>query len=126
MLKIGKNKAATKEVKEFMKWCHRVAIELHPNVSSSCVCNICHAFTVQVSIQKDGCCDGIGVVAKEAIRKGECVALIPRAALLSCANSNIKDHVKADKKLQQASSWIPLLLALATEYSYKVCDCGGV
>ena len=34
MLKIGKNKAATKEVKEFVKWCHRVGIELHPNVSS--------------------------------------------------------------------------------------------
>lgn len=63
------------------------------------------------------------MIAKELISEGDCVAIIPRSALLSCANSDIKDLVKEDKELSKLgpSSWVPLLLTLASEYSFKVC-----
>lgn len=77
-----------------------------------------------MSIQREGSRDGLGVVARERIREGECVAVIPRTALLSCENCDIKDLVLRDKKLR-GSSWIPLLLALAAEYSYQVCVDSG-
>lgn len=76
----------------------------------------------QVSVQREGTCDGLGVIAKDVIKKGECVALIPRTALLSCANSKVRSLVEANDRLLDAS-WVPLLLALAAEYSYKVVWC---
>ena len=77
---------------------------------------------MQICISHEGSCDGIGVIAEAAISEGECVALIPRTALLSCANSSIKPLVLEDKKLNQecTSSWVPLLLSLAAEYSSAV------
>lgn len=72
--------------------------------------------------ESGGSCSGLGVVAKDDITKGECVALIPRSALLSCATSSIADKVLEDKELMKAcsSSWPPLLLALAAEYACEV------
>ena len=77
---------------------------------------------MQLVIGSEGVCDGVGVVARESISKGECVALIPRTALLSCANSNIRHLVQEDETLLEDStcSWVPLLLSLAAEHSYQV------
>lgn len=61
--------------------------------------------------------------ATGAISKGECVAVIPRAALLSCTNNpSVASLVAEDHTLNQedsTSSWVPLLLSLAAEYSKK-------
>ena len=75
-----------------------------------------------MSIQREGSCDALGVIAKGNISKGECVAVIPRSALLSCENSPIRDTVLEYQKLngEDVSSWVPLLLALAAEYSSGV------
>ena len=73
-----------------------------------------------MSIGREGSCDGLGVVAKSEINVGECLALIPRTTVLSCSNSKIKDLVIEDNLLKHGSSWIPLLLSLAAEYSSKV------
>lgn len=63
----------------------------------------------------------IGVVATEDISEGECLAVIPRKCLLSCSNSTVSKLVKKDGDLQNiTSSWVPLLIALAAEYSLKV------
>lgn len=50
------------------------------------------------------------------------MAVIPRSALLCCENSTIRDSVLEYKKLdgEDVSSWVPLLLALAAEYSNGV------
>ena len=66
----------------------------------------------------------MGVVALGDIAEGECLALIPRAALLNCSNSCVHKVVKRDKvfqtQLPELSSWVPLLIALLAEYSQKV------
>lgn len=78
-------------------------------------------YAMQVCITNEDTCDGVGVLATGAIREGECVAMIPRAAVLSCNNSTIADLVREDDALNQdsTSSWVPLLLSLSAEYSKK-------
>lgn len=72
-------------------------------------------------IGEHGSCHKIGVIATGGIKKGECLARIPREAILSCANSTVAGIVKSDKELRAVtSSWIPLLIALSAEYSLKV------
>ena len=52
---------------------------------------------------------------------GECLAVIPREAILSCTNSTVASVVEKEVELQQiTSSWVPLLIALAAECSLKV------
>lgn len=53
------------------------------------------------------------------------MAVIPRTALLTCTNSDIRDLVMSDHKMVKncTSSWVPLLLAMAAEYSYKAGSC---
>jgi len=64
------------------------------------------------------------VVALEDIAEGECLALIPRAALLNCSNSCVYPVVERDKQFQtqlpEMNSWVPLLISLLAEYSQKV------
>lgn len=56
------------------------------------------------------------------IARGECLAVIPRRTLLSCANTDIADLVSQEKEVMDpsTSSWIPLLIALAGECTKKV------
>ncbi len=63
------------------------------------------------------------MVARGNIPKGECVAVIPRDSLLSASNSKIRELMASHSTIlpESTSSWIPLLLALAAEYSAKVC-----
>ena len=58
----------------------------------------------------------------EDIGKGECLAVIPRHVLLSCSTSDIGELVATDDCIMQSttSSWVPLLVALASECSKKV------
>ncbi len=51
------------------------------------------------------------------------MAVIPREAILSCANSTVASVVERDEELKEVtSSWVPLLIALAAECSLKVSD----
>ena len=79
---------------------------------------------IQLYIGRHGSCAAVGVVALGDIAEGECLALIPRAALLNCSNSRVHKVVKRDKvfqtQLPELSSWVPLLIALLAEYSQKV------
>ena len=86
-----------------------------------------HAKFILVSLQlyigEHGSCHKIGVIATGEIAVGECLAVIPREAILSCANSTIATLVREDKELENvSSSWIPLLIALAAESSLKVSE----
>ena len=69
------------------------------------------------------------MVARGDIASGERLALIPREALLTCANSRVSEAVDRDREFQKQlpamSSWVPLLLAMLAEYDQKVCaeDC---
>ena len=77
----------------------------------------------QLYIGEHGSCHKIGVVATGEIAVGECLAVIPREAILSCANSTVATLVREDKELENvSSSWIPLLIALAAESSLKVSE----
>ncbi len=62
------------------------------------------------------------MVATGSIKKGECVAEIPRSAILCCSNiPNIAERIQRDHTFQfnSTSSWLPLLLSLALESSQK-------
>ncbi len=75
----------------------------------------------QLYIGERGSCHRIGVVATERIERGECLAVIPRQAILSSCNSTVATAVRSYVELKQVtSSWVPLLIALAAEYSLKV------
>ena len=82
----------------------------------------CH---LQIRIGRRGSCAEIGVVATEEIAEGEMIAYIPRAALLTCANSAavrrrlLQDDVIAED-LDNVSSWVPLLVAMLAEYGQEV------
>lgn len=55
-------------------------------------------------------------------KKGECVAVIPRSAILCCSNvPGLTERVQRDHTLHpdSASSMIPLILTLAAEYSNR-------
>lgn len=73
-------------------------------------------------IGRHGSCAEIGVLAIDDISRGECLAVIPRRLLLSCANSDIADLVSKEKQLMEptTSSWLPLLIAIAAECTKKV------
>ena len=78
-------------------------------------------FFLQLYIGEHDSCHKIGVVATEFIGKGECLAVIPRQAILSCSNSSVADAVQSYVESKQVtSSWVPLLIALAAECSLKV------
>ena len=65
------------------------------------------------------------MVATEEIREGEMVACIPRSALLTCSNSTavrrrlMRDDITAER-LDNMSSWVPLLLAMLAEHGLEV------
>ena len=73
-------------------------------------------------IGRRGSCAEIGVVATDDIPRGQCLAVIPRRVLLSCANCDIAGLVSQEKELMESatSSWLPLLIALAAECTKKV------
>ena len=77
---------------------------------------------LQIMIGRHGSCAEIGVIAVDDISRGECLAVIPRRLLLSCANSDIADLVSKEKQLMEPtiSSWLPLLIAIAAECTKKV------
>ena len=80
-----------------------------------------HVVLIQLYIGERDSCHKIGVVATESIMTGECLAVIPREAILSCTNSTVASVVEKEVELQQiTSSWVPLLIALAAECSLKV------
>ena len=62
------------------------------------------------------------MTALDEIEEGECLAVIPRSCLLNCDHSCVSEKVKRDKTICQSStsSWVPLLIALAAEYSKNV------
>lgn len=70
-------------------------------------------------IQREGCCNGLGVVATADISEGECVVTVPMTSVLACVNSDVRGLLKENEE-SLTSSWIPLLLTLAYEYSCKV------
>ncbi len=72
-----------------------------------------------MKIQREGCCNGLGVIATADINEGECVATVPITSVLACVNSDIRELVRENEG-SLTSSWIPLLLTLAYEYSCKV------
>ena len=84
-----------------------------------------HAPPQQLHIGRRGSCADIGVIATGDIASGERLALIPREALLTCANSRVKVAVGRDREFQKqlpgTSSWVPLLVAMLAEYDQKVC-----
>lgn len=84
-----------------------------------------HAPPQQLYIGRRGSCADVGVVATGDIASGERLALIPRAALLTCTNSRVKEAVDGDREFQKQlpniSSWVPLLVAMLAEYDQKVC-----
>ena len=73
-------------------------------------------------IGRRGSCAEIGVIATDDIPRGQCLAVIPRRVLLSCANCDIAGLVSQEKELMESatSSWLPLLIALAAECTKKV------
>ena len=67
------------------------------------------------------------MVAEGAIGEGERLALIPHAAVISCANSArvlglVREDARLRGQLARCSSWVPLLLALLGECALKVAS----
>lgn len=72
----------------------------------------------KVYIGVHGSSHGIGVFAKERIRKGEVLAVIPRSSTLSASNSALSDLISTN--IITDNSWIPLIITIINEYSMKV------
>lgn len=70
---------------------------------------------MQILITKQASYNGLGVIAAESIAEGECVAVIPRSAVLSSETCPLKELIT--KQEEVIKGWVPLLLSLSAEYS---------
>ncbi|XP_030636636.1 N-lysine methyltransferase setd6 [Chanos chanos] len=89
-------------LKHFLQWCKQVELTL-----SSKVC-----------LSKQGTVADYGMLAKDDIEEGDVLFSIPREALLHQGTSRVQTVLKEGKSsLENASGWVPLLLALMYEYT---------
>ena len=72
-----------------------------------------------MTVQRDGCCSGLGAIATGNISQGECVVTVPISSVLACVNSDVRGLLKENEETM-TSGWLPLILTLAYEYSCKV------
>ena len=78
-------------------------------------------------IGHEGSCHGIGVIATGEIHEGDVVAIIKRSALLTASGSVAGATMRNDEEFMSQiargiNPWIPLLIALITEYAQSVSN----